>query len=148
MEIVGPACQIGHVEWHIELDESNFKASSFSIQYHKQYINIHNYNYIYIYIMKENLTVPVRWSRFTDAKRRRSLQQNLRIVVISHLSPPVCLEKCGLNFQETINSWQPDGPVHMIPFSSTLLHSVSDFKMDQKKKWIDFRSNFFITEFF
>lgn len=31
---------------------------------------------------EEQLTVSVRWSRLTEVKRRRSLQQNLRIVVI------------------------------------------------------------------
>lgn len=74
MEIVRPSCEIGHVEGHVKLKRrSELRTQKVTATHgvEKEW--------------KETLTVSVRWSRFTDEKRRRSLQQNLRIVVIFNI---------------------------------------------------------------
>lgn len=70
MEIIRPSRKIGHVEGHVKLKQTR------NLRTHKVV------KYTAVKRKKKKVTVSVRWSRLTFVKRRRSLQQNLRIVVI------------------------------------------------------------------
>ena len=97
MEIIGPSCQIGHVEWHVEL----YRFQNSLLLYYRKELKESRKKERKKGLDKKKegrfFTVSVRWSKLTEAKRRRSLQLNRRIVVI-FLEPRCFLDVAG-NFQ-------------------------------------------------
>lgn len=76
MEVVRPTGQVRHVEGHVELHrhQRTVSQSHWKIKERgRRQLGKRGFT---------KLTVSVRWSRLTREKRRRSSQQNLRMVAI------------------------------------------------------------------
>ena len=138
MEVIRPSCQVGHVEGHIELQKKKKKNGGEEDCINTEFRGNWKTEKIHFEIRRSGIeieknTVSVRWSRLTEVKRSRSLQQNLRNVVIA-FAIALCLNALFFSFDKNEKEcnlfvkWSKSPQQHIVQKPITTYGPILDLK--------------------